>query len=534
MSKEKLVFVVVAEQGYIRNINEKNNFAAQNDILFNAISETYIPLLNMFCRLEKENIKFKIGLVLSAPLCTLLDDKEVQKQYVDWLDRRIALGNAELKRCKKNEDLLIQVQACLEKAQQDKIDFIEVYRQNLLSKFKYFAEKEMLELIPTAATYAFLPHYSDLPEILNAQIEAGLVEHRNFFGETGEGFYLPYAGWFDGADKVLRAYGVNYTVLDARSVMFSQNVPPQGIFAPVRTNNSLVVFGSDADTAEEIYGEEGYIHNPVYRSQQRDTGYDLSEKELTEFCGKGSVRVQTGFKYYANSSDIDDNVIYNSEAAEKQAKEDAKLFFEEKYQKLVQAGSVITKISGEEKASLVCVLPAEILGQTWHEGITWFEELLRLEYEKDNELPELCMNLIGNQFNLQKIVPYPSASNGSGYGEDLLDGSNGWMMRYLRKASERMIDLTERFPSDTGLKARLLNLGAKEVLLAQSGDWLKMIHEKTLPDYVKETFINNINSFTSVFDSLGSNTVSTEWLTEMERKHPIFPWINYKIFSKKK
>ena len=56
MSKENLVFVIVAEQGYIRNINDKINFAAQNDILFNAISETYIPLLNMFSRLEKEEI----------------------------------------------------------------------------------------------------------------------------------------------------------------------------------------------------------------------------------------------------------------------------------------------------------------------------------------------------------------------------------------------------------------------------------------------------------------------------------------------
>ena len=97
-----------------------------------------------------------------------------------------------------------------------------------------------------------------------------------------------------------------------------------------------------------------------------------------------------------------------------------------------------------------------------------------------------------------------------------------------------MIDLTERFPSDTGLKARLLNLGAKELLLAQSGDWQKMIHEDRLPDYVKDMFQKNILSFTTVFDSLGSNTVSTEWLTEIEKEHPIFPWMNYRVFSRKK
>lgn len=534
MSKENLVFVIVAEQGYIHNSDENKNFASQNDLLFNAISETYIPLLNLFGRLEAEGISFKTGLVLSAPLCTLLEDPQVQKQYMDWLDRRIALGNAELKRCKKNSKLLEQVQVCLEKAQKDKIDFTEVYEQKLLAKFKYFAEKGFVELIPTAATYAFLPHYSDLPEVLNAQIETGLYAHRQFFGDSGEGFYLPYQAWFDGADKVLRSYGVNYTILDARSILFSQNAPASGIFAPVRTNNSLALFGSDSEVFEQIAGENGFIHNPVYRSQQRDTGYDLSEKELTEFCGKGSVRVQTGYKYYANSSEAENNVIYDSAKAKEQIALDAASFFEKEYTKLHEAGSVINKIAGVEDASLVCVINAEFLGQLWHEGIEWFEQVLRLEAAKSAELPAFCQNLLGNQFTLTKIIPYPCAANGDGYGEDLLDGSNGWMMRYVRKASERMIDLTERFPSDTGLKARLLNLGAKEVLLAQSGDWAKMIHDQTLPDYVKECFKANINSFTSVFDSLGSNSVSTEWLTEMERKDSIFPWMNYKIFSKKK
>ena len=51
---------------------------------------------------------------------------------------------------------------------------------------------------------------------------------------------------------------------------------------------------------------------------------------------------------------------------------------------------------------------------------------------------------------------------------------------------------------------------------------------------IKELFKDEILSFTRVFDSLASNTVSTEWLTSCERKNTIFPWLNYRIFSKKK
>ena len=97
-----------------------------------------------------------------------------------------------------------------------------------------------------------------------------------------------------------------------------------------------------------------------------------------------------------------------------------------------------------------------------------------------------------------------------------------------------MIDLADRFPNDTGLKTRLLNLGAKELIIAQSSGLAKMIENDDFPEFAKNRFMDSIKAFTSVFDSLGSNTVSTEWLTTLEIYDDIFPWLNYRIFSKKK
>ena len=139
-----------------------------------------------------------------------------------------------------------------------------------------------------------------------------------------------------------------------------------------------------------------------------------------------------------------------------------------------------------------------------------------------------------NQFELQKIFPYFGSSDGQGYGEDFLSGKNNWMLRYVRKASERMVDLANRFPSDTGLKVRLLNAGAKELMLAQSCIFSLMINNDDSPDYARSYFNRCINDFTEVFDALGSNTVSTEWLTKLESVHRFFPWMNYRIFSTKR
>ena len=184
--------------------------------------------------------------------------------------------------------------------------------------------------------------------------------------------------------------------------------------------------------------------------------------------------------------------------------------------------------------SLVCAIEPELLGNVWFEGIDWLEQIFRQAASRDDIEIANCCDLTKEQYTLQKIEPLSSASNGVGFGENLLNSSNDWMIRYLRKNTERMIDLAGRFNDDTGLKARTLNLAAKEVLLSQSSDWSAMIHDKVYPDYAKEQFIKAISGFSTVYESLGSNSISTEWLTRLEREHNFFPWTNYKVFSKKK
>ena len=152
-----------------------------------------------------------------------------------------------------------------------------------------------------------------------------------------------------------------------------------------------------------------------------------------------------------------------------------------------------------------------------------------------NEDIELALysELIGQQFNLEKVEPFPSSSEGTGYGENLLDNANSWMLRYVRKACERMIDLAARFTDDTGLKERSLNLAAKEVLLAMSADWPRMVLGGDHPDYAEFRFKESVAAFSTVYESLGSNAISTEWLTRMEKQHNIFPEMNYHVFATK-
>lgn len=528
---KNLVLTIVGHQGYIRHENE-SEFALQNDILFSAISQTYLPLLNLFHRLESEQVPFKLAMVFSPSLCSLLDDELIKEQYVHWLEKRIALGESELSRLAGEGELLENAQACLLKAKKDLSDFTQVYSQNLLREFAVFAEKGYLELLSTSGTYAFLPHYGDMTEILNAQVEVGLYSHRHYFGSNPDGFYLPFMGYTPGIEKVLRSYGFRYTIVDIRSVLFSENVPENGIFSPVRcdldsltslTHSSLALFCQDSDTPDDL---AVFASNPVYKNQGKDIAFELSGEELTKngFLAEGTARIPSYFRYW-NKEDG----VYSAKNAAEQVSHDAESFVSAKKAKLDEA----ERVMGGKNPSLVCVIDAKTLGQEWSEGVDWLEQVIRACAVTDAALSSLSP-LIGNQFSLQKITPYPGAAQGNSYGEDLLDSTNGWMIRYTRKMSERMVDLSDRFPNETGLKVRLLNLGAKELMLAQSGEWAKMIHDGDFPEYATERFKEAIKAFMIVFDALGSNTVSTEWLTRIEREHVIFPWMNFRMFSPKK
>ena len=537
---KNLVFIIKTYQDFVRTGEGEFSSLDRSRLnsLFEALSDSYIPLLNMFERLENDGVDFKIGLVLPPVLCSMLENPNVQELYKSFLDKRIALGKKELNRCKEEPKALEIITATIEKYKGLKKDFTDKYSSNLIKKFAEYQKKGLLELLATCATDIFMPHYADLPEALSAQIEIGLQAYKRSFGEVPEGFFLPEFGYTPGVEKIIRSYGYSYTILHARSVLLTDSLPSNGIFYPVRTDNSLVIFTADPQLNDQLYGEEGYASNSLYRNENRDIGFELELKRLTPVLEEKAARYSTGYKYWKKDFSEEAAATYSCQEACKQAAKDAKDFIQKKNEYLAVAADYTKENEIEFVASICCIDDNEIR-KSWSEYIIWLENAIReaaaLKAQDQEGLKlALCRELVIKQFSLEKINPYYSSQAGDGYGENLLSSKNCWMMRYVRKATERIIDLAERFPSDTGLKTRLLNIGSVELLLAQSSSLAKMIEENDDAEYADRRFRLSINAFTTVFDSLGSNTVSTEWLTTLENQDNLFPWINYKIFSKKK
>lgn len=526
MASKRIAFLISCPQEYIRHTGSdaEKNAAAMNHF-FMSISNVYIPLLNVFSSLEKDCVDFNVSLVLPPSLCSLLEDDAMRSQYVEWLDRRAELGAREVSRLRRDAALCDGAKRCVEKARSDKRDFTEKYGGRLLPQFKEHSDRGRVELLATCGTGIFLPHYADMEEIVNAQVETGLYARKIFFGEAADGFYLPYMGYAPGIEKTLKAYGALYTVVDARSFLFSGDCAARGIFSPALCSNSLVALARSNAAWDAVFGAEGLSKNPVYLDLNRDIGFELPLSDLAPLAVEGSPRFASGFCYWRRGG----LGVYDARAAAERREKDAEEFVSRAERTLGEAEACV---KGCDDLSLVCAFSADDFLSGWMEGVDWLGDVFRKG--ADSSVSFACLKtLASRKSRLLSVNPSLGSSEGNGYGDNLLSSANAWMARYARKASRRMVDLAERFPNDTGLKACLLNLGARELMMAQSAGWAKMIDAGTLPEYARKRFIDSVLAFTNVFEALGSNSVSTEWLTKIESEYLLFPWINYRIFSKK-
>ncbi len=127
--------------------------------LFEAISETYIPLLLNFQKLEDEKVKFRLTMTLTPPLLYMLDNKLLQKRYIKYLKKHIELCKKEINRTSYDARLNELSKYYLDRYSNDLHVFKDVYNCNLITGFKHFQDAGFLEII-TCRSYSWLFSYS--------------------------------------------------------------------------------------------------------------------------------------------------------------------------------------------------------------------------------------------------------------------------------------------------------------------------------------------------------------------------------------
>jgi len=510
---------------------------------FEYISETLLPILEVLYRLETDHVPFRLALAISPVLCHMLNDENMQKKYLSYMDKQIEFGRHELERTSlldnssESSELYKLAQGYYNSILDRRITYTERYEQNLLKAFDFYRRKGKIEILASCATNAFLPFLSHNPESIQAQMEIPISDYRRNFNSP-QGFWLPCLGWTPALEPYLKAYNYTYTIVESHGLLFGNPAPNKGCFFPVRTPNGTYILARDLHAVREI---ERITEDELYRNNDRDVGYELPYEIVSPFLNAEGGRGKTGYKYWNRLTSSAENgrinsgsgqsSIYDPKAASDKVNKYTRVFLENTIARLEEASKNM-----EEAPISLYANNADCFGRFWHEGPQFIETLFRMA-SGYRDIKFVCPSeyiFRQNLSSLQVVSPEFSSGGVNGYAETWLNVSNDWIYRHLYRAMERMTELAERFPDDTGLKERALNQAAREILLAQSSDWPAMLFRQDSTEYARNNAENALRNFTTIYEALGSNYISTEWLTTLERKHNIFPNINYRVFRRKK
>jgi len=96
-----------------------------------------------------------------------------------------------------------------------------------------------------------------------------------------------------------------------------------------------------------------------------------------------------------------------------------------------------------------------------------------------------------------------------------------------------MVELANLYPDEPkdSLRRQALNQCARELLLAQSSDWLFIITNGTMVDYAKKRIKDHIGRFSKLYIQIKNNKIDTDFLKSIAEIDCIFPEIDYTIYK---
>ena len=526
MSKGYLSLVLHAHLPYVRH-PEHRDFL-EEDWLFEAITETYVPLLRMMSRLWHDGIDFRLTMSITPPLAEMLVDPLLRERYIARLSSLRELAHSQLAE-REGTPFHDAAHHYVEELDETWRLYVEEWDGDILGQFRLFQDRGRLEIITCAATHGFLPLMAT-DTARRAQIEVAVANYEKHFGRRPRGIWLPECAFVPGLDRMLAEVGIRFFFVENHGLDHAQPRPRYGVHRPVFTPNGVAVFARDPETSRQVWSADaGYPGDPHYREFYRDLGYDLPYKQVRPYLHTDGVRRNIGLKFHRITGKValDQKEPYVPDWARERAAEHAGDF-------LLNRQAQIDHLHGQLGVSphLTAPYDAELYGHWWYEGPMFLEYFFRKAAADQDDLELVTpMEYLERETVHQEVMPSPSSWGAKGYFEVWLNESNSWIYTHLHRAEERMIELASRFPEADGTVRRALNQAARELVLAQASDWAFIMTMDTSVPYAEKQTRDHVSRFTRLYHELLEGRVDEGWLRHVEWMDAIFQEIDYRHWA---
>lgn len=494
--------------------------------LFEAVTETYLPILQILESWQVDQIDAKITLSLSPTLCAMLQDPLLRSRYERHLHGLIDLADKEIHRThwdRAYRELAWMYHHKFSLARES----WRRYDGNLIAAFKKLQDQGRLEIITTAATHGLLPLMSGHLPSVRAQILTARDHYTACFGREPKGIWLPECAYAEGVEKFLQEANIRWFVLDTHGLLHSRPRARFGTFAPIFTPNGLAAFGRDFDSSRQVWSKhEGYPGDPRYRDFYRDIGFDLDFDYVKSHLPSPENRGFTGMKYYRITGGTGRKEIYQRDHALQAASEHAAHFLAERVNQIRKLEGIL-----DRPPIIIAPYDAELFGHWWYEGPEFLDFLGRKAFNEQKSVGLITPGEYLHRYPTNQVAsPGASSWGEEGYWRVWLNETNEWIYPHLQIAQERMTALAKKYAkrkTTTELQKRALKQAGRELLLAQASDWPFILRAGTSPEYARRRVKDHLLRFIALHEQLTLNKVDERWLAEIESRDNLFPDLNW-------
>ena len=238
-----VALVLHAHLPFVRH--PESDYVLEEEWLYEAITETYIPLLRVFEGLKQDGIDFKITMSMTPPLVSMLRDPLLQERYDEHLAKLQQLIELEIEHNAENGHLKYLAEHYQSEFAATR-EFWERYKGDLVTAFKEFQDSNNIDIITCGATHGYLPLMKMYPQAVWAQLQVAAEHYEENFGRPPRGIWLPECAYYEGLERMVADAGLRYFLTDGHGILYARPRPRFGTYAPIFTESGVAAFGRDA------------------------------------------------------------------------------------------------------------------------------------------------------------------------------------------------------------------------------------------------------------------------------------------------
>ncbi|WP_456366424.1 1,4-alpha-glucan branching protein [Thermococcus sp.] len=497
--------------------------------LYEAMSETYLPLLMELERLRASGVGFQLVINVTPVLAEQLADEYVKSEFESYLLRKMSLVEKDLESGKYDRKAVLSNLEHFRKV----YEYWKAINGDIIGKLRELQDSGYIEVITSAATHGYLPLLGR-EESIRAQIGNGVLTYEKHFGRRPKGIWLPECAYRpggewelpdgrtvkrEGIEKFLEEFGLEYFIVESSLIDrgpvgkgYGDIEPYEGEKSTLRPywikGSGIAIFGRNRETGHQVWSAHfGYPGDFWYREFHRKA--EESGGQYWRITGK--------------DVDLGEKAFYDPDKARERVEEHARHFVS-----LVEGLLREFEEKTGEKGIIVSPYDTELFGHWWFEGILWLGRVLELMESRGIEPITLSKFLEGYSGERYEIEPPEGSWGANADHSTWWNPETAWTWEHVYRAEDRMVAVASRFYGRDALTDRAIEQLARELLILEASDWQFLISTGQAEEYAARRVLTHSRDFhrlaNEIVRGVKTGDFNTGLLEELEeRDNPFKP-----------